>query len=139
MRYALFATTTGHCAVALAKVLHVLPAPAIFRLPLMRAIFSGVIIHQDQLVPVLAPWTLDDATSAAAANCPLIMLCEAEFGRLGIPVKQIERITAVGELPEPTGDQKQDRILEVSGVNYRLLDLNRLLDASRDIASQRRG
>ena len=139
MRFALFSTTAGRCAVALDKVLHVLPAPTLFVLPLMRVIFSGVIIHQDQLVPVLAPWSLGEASPAVASNVPLILLCEAEFGRLGIPVSQIERITADGELPDPSGEQNQDGILEVSGVNYRLLDLNRLLDASRNIASQCRG
>lgn len=130
MRLALFETLGAPCSIALEKVLHVLTAPQVFRVPLLRRSFSGGVAYQGQIVPLLAEKKLEVRGAGKKPQPAFVLVCEAEYGLVAVPADKIVRITKNDEMrPEMTsGSDSQSETCEVSGRDYRLLDLNRVLE-----------
>jgi len=129
MRLALFETSGEQCAVELDKVLHVLTAPEIFRLPLLKNIFTGGFLYQGQVVPLLSASAVEAAQGDIMTQAGFVLVCEAEFGLLGVPADKIIRITRSEESGqgEAVGDLHGESY-EINGCTYRQLDLNAVLD-----------
>lgn len=131
MRLALFEILEVSCSVPLDKVLHVLTAPQVFRLPLLRSCFSGGLVYQGQVVPLLAckPPQKGDKNKNQPA---FTLVCEAEYGLVAIPADRIVRITNEAEISSVTlsGCNFQGETCNIDGRDYRLLDLNQVLDDS---------
>lgn len=132
MRLALFESSGVLCSVPLDKVLHILTDPQIFSLPLLRPCFSGGILYQRQVLPLLAEGPQAILGSAANRKHPFVLVCEAEYGLVGIPADRVLRITKAGEVdvgafPEHDPENEQ---CEINGRDCRLLDLNKVMDDS---------
>jgi len=93
MRLALFEISTVSCSVPLDKVLHVLTEPDVFVLPLLRDCFSGGLIYQRQLVPLLKGRKPEAEEEVVDSPPAFVLVCEAEFGLIGVPADRIIRIT----------------------------------------------
>jgi chemotaxis signal transduction protein len=126
MRWALFEKSGVSLAVALEKVLHVLTAPQVFELPLLKRVFTGGIIYQGQVVPLLVGAS-DPGQQEAAA---FVIVCEAEFGLIGLPADRIieitktDNVTPGGDATELSGSEDNENI----SCDYRHLDLNAILE-----------
>lgn len=130
MRMALFEISGVSCSVALDKVLHVMTNPHMFSLPLLNPCFAGALTYQGKVVPVLAS-EHPEAQEAKMNMAPAFtIVCEAEFGMIGVPADKIVRITKTGEVSADaiSGCDSQNELCEVSGHKYRMLDLNRMLE-----------
>lgn len=129
MRWALFEKSGVTIAVALEKVLHVLTAPPVFAMPLLKPVFAGGFVYQGQVVPLLRekPGTDSIDTGQDAA---FVLVCEAEFGLLGIPADRIIRITkSAGQTPgEDTARMSGNEENDINNCEYRQLDLNQVLE-----------
>jgi chemotaxis signal transduction protein len=137
MRLTLFRLGEERFALPLAKVLHIVPAPEVFNLPLLRPLFRGVCVRQDELVPIVSERVLCRQGSVSSEQTSFLLICEAEYGGLGIPAALIERITAGGEVnldSDQTCDARYPESFELAGSEYRLLDLNLLLETPKDRA-----
>ena len=130
MRMALFETLEVSCSVSLERVLHVLTTPQVFNLPLLRRSFAGGVLYQGQIVPLLAGHVIGKRTAGSIQPPAFALVCEADFGLVAVPADRIVRITGTGEIsPEIiTGNDSQDEVCEIGGRDYRLLDLNRVLE-----------
>jgi len=118
-------------ALPLEKVWHILLTPRLFPLALIRPGFKGVFLHQDEVLPLLdLPGLL--AVPGSGKECPYVMVCETEFGPLGLPVDQILQIVErqLGALTEdePEADRfSAEKNFVYNGNRYLLLDLGALL------------
>lgn len=129
MRLALFETSGGSCSVALDKVLHVLTDPPVFKLPLLNRVFIGGFVYQGQFVPLLSK-SSSSMVEDESLQASFVIVCEAEFGLVGVPADRIMRITKAEEVG-PGGDAMDgchSESYEINGCNYRQLDLNAILD-----------
>ena len=128
MRLALFETSGESCSVALDKVLHVLTAPPVFKLPLLNQVFVGSFIYHGQIVPLLRR-SSSSKDQSLSLQTSFVIVCEAEFGLVGVPADRIMRITKAEEVG-PEGDAMgfcHGESFEINGCNYRQLDLNAIL------------
>ncbi len=132
MRLALFETLDVSCSIQLDKILHVLTAPKVFRLPLLRSCFSGGLVYQGQVVPLLVCKPPQKGDKRNNHQPSFTLVCEAEFGLVAVPADKIVRITNEGEIGSETisGCNFQSETFEIDGRDYRLLDLNQVLDDS---------
>jgi chemotaxis signal transduction protein len=130
MRLALFEVSETPCAVALDKVLHILTGPHVYRLPLLRSCFAGVFVYQGQAVPLLASERHGANNERTNLHPAFVLVCEAEFGLLGVPAEKIVRITKTGEIDSEifSAGDFQDQVFEMSGRDFRLLDLNQIME-----------
>lgn len=130
MRMALFETLEVPCSVPLERVLHVLTTPQVFSLPLLRRSFAGGVLYQGQIVPLLADHVVEKRATVSVLPPAFALVCEANFGLVAVPANRIVRITGSGEKsPEIiSGNDSQNEVCEIGGRDYRLLDLNRLLE-----------
>ena len=131
MRLALFETLKVPCSIPLDKILHVLTAPQLFRLPLLRPCFVGGLVYQGQDVPLLASKP-PERGSKAIHQPAFALVCEAEFGVVAVPADKIVCITKIGEISSMTMSEcsSHGETCEIGGRDYRLLDLNRVLEDS---------
>jgi chemotaxis signal transduction protein len=130
MRLALFEISAVSCSVPLDKVLHVLTEPNVFVLPLLRGCFSGGLIYQGQLVPLLKGVKPEAKGEVADPLPAFVLVCEAEFGLIGVPADRIIRITKNEEVDSdamPRLDSHQDTY-QINNCEYRFLDLNRVVE-----------
>lgn len=127
MRLALFELSTVPCSVPLDKVLHVLTAPTIFTLPLLRHCFAGGLVFQGELVPLLKGHKAEVGVDLHPA---FVIVCEAEFGLIGVPADRILRITKNDEVDSDNLSEfdTQHETCEIHNCEYRFLDLNRVGD-----------
>lgn len=124
MRLALFEISAVSCSVPLDKVLHVLTEPKVFVLPLLRGCFSGGLIYQGQLVPLLKGRKAEgDVVDPLPA---FVLVCEAEFGLIGVPADRIIRITKNEEVD--SGVISGLDSCQINNCEYRFLDLNRVVE-----------
>lgn len=133
MRLALFRNAGQDLAVSLDLVLKVLQEPPVFGLPLLRTCFGKVLVFEDQVVPLVRSFPGVPEHAAEAGPPQIVLVCEAEFGRIGIPAEKVERITAPGERlarlePEAQAAGGEEEIYHVSGQAYRLLNVNQLIE-----------
>lgn len=130
MRLTLFEASGESCAIELDKVIHILTAPPVFKLPLLNRGFYGGFIHQGQVVPLLNRSSALFENKDETMQVPFVMLCNAGFGSIGVPADKMVRITKAGEFS--TGGDAMGRSrresYEINGCRYRLLDLNMILD-----------
>lgn len=130
MRLALFETSGLPCAIPLDNVLNILTEPHIFRLPLIRPCFAGGLVYQGKITPLMVGSCVGIGDDNRNQSPAFAIVCEAEFGLVAIPANRIIRITKTGEIDlelVPSGDF-QGKKCEIDGCNYRLLDLNRVLE-----------
>ena len=129
MRWALFEKSGVSLAVPLEKVLHVLTAPKVFELPLLKRVFVGGIVYQGQVVPLVGE-TVGAASSVNEETAAFVIICEAEFGLVGLPADRIieitktDKVTAGGDATELSGSHDNRNI----SCDYRQLDLNAILE-----------
>jgi chemotaxis signal transduction protein len=130
MRLALFKISTVSCSVPLDKVLHVLTDPHVFSLPLLRHCFAGGLIYQEQFVPLLKGGKTETRGADEDLQPVFVLVCEAEFGLIGVPADKIIRITKNGEVDSESipGHVSQHKTCEINNCEYRLLDLNRVVE-----------
>lgn len=130
MRLALFEISGVFCAVALEKVLHVLTGPQVFMLPLLRSSFAGALVYKEQVVPLLACEDSTEGLGEKKTQPGFVLVCEAEFGLLGLPADRIVRITNVGEIDPQTLRETDsvDQCFAMDGCDFHLLDLNQVMD-----------
>ena len=132
MRLALFEISKSSYYVSLDKVLHVLTGPHIFKLPLLRGCFAGGLIYQGQVVPLLTGGPLDENEDNVNVQPGFVLVCEAEFGLIGVPADKIVRITKIDEIDSEdiAGSASQYETCKIDGCDYHLLDLNRIVEDS---------
>lgn len=134
MRLVLFETAAARSAVCMTSVLHVLQEPAIWPLPCVRSGFAGVILYQEQIVPLLSGPVDSDSVDSGADDPQgrFVLVCEAPFGLVGIPAERIERITSVGEIDnhEVSGQGCPVETIKINGLDYCLYNLNHLLETA---------
>jgi chemotaxis signal transduction protein len=130
MRLALFEVLETPCAVALDKVLHILTGPHVFRLPLLRSCFTGVFVYQGQVVPLLTSKRSGAKNERINLHPGFVLVCEAEFGLLGVPAEKIVQITKTGEVDSGISSEgdSQDQVFGMGGRDFRLLDLNQIME-----------
>ena len=131
-RMALMRIGADRFALSLERVLHILPAPSVFPLPLIRAVFQGVFIYQGELVAQLEPAAL---LGRSNGECPLTVVYGTDLGLLGLPVDQILQIVELQmgtvEACEPTPSARfpvQNKFV-YNGNEYPWLDVEALLQA----------
>ena len=131
MSLALLETLEDPCSIELDKVLHVLTAPQLFRLPLLRPCFVGGLVYQGQVVPLLVS-KLSEREDKTIHSPAFALVCEAEFGVVAVPAEKIVCITKAGEISSMTMSEcsSHGETCEIGGRDYRLLDLNRVLEDS---------
>jgi chemotaxis signal transduction protein len=132
MRLILFETLAVPCSISLDKVLHVLTSPQLFILPLLRPSFVGAVVYQGQVIPMLAGNASEKGEGTVNRQPAFCLICEAEFGSVAIPADKIVRITEAGEVSSKimSGCDSRDETCEIDDRDYRLLDLNQVLDDS---------
>jgi len=132
MRLILFETLAVPCSISLDKVLHVLTSPQLFMLPLLRSSFVGAIVYQGQVIPLLAGNSPEKGEGEVNRQPAFAIICEAEYGLVAIPADRIVRITKAGEVSSRVmpGCDSRDEKFEIGNHDYRLLDLNQVLDDS---------
>ena len=128
VKYALFAFSGGHFVLPIDKVIYILPAPQIFPLPGLRDWFDGVLVYQDEIVPHLALGRMLDVGAMRPAG--LTIICQAEYGLIGLPADQVQRIEDAGQVE--IGDSVQNdeighRLHSSEGTGHILLDVDRLM------------
>lgn len=130
MRLALFEVSGISYSIFLDKVLHILTEPHVFRLPLLRACFSGMFIHHGKVVPLLACEPSEGGDGKVNSAPAFVLVCEAEFGLLGVPADRVVRITKIEEVDAEamSGFDMHGGMCEISGSSYRLLDLNGIVE-----------
>jgi hypothetical protein len=130
MRLALFETSAVYSSVPLDKVLHVLTEPNVFVLPLLRSCFAGGLIYQGQLVPLLRGRKSEVEGGAVDPLPAFVLVCEAEFGLIGVPADRIIRITKNEEVDSAThsGFNTHQETCQINNCEYRFLDLNRVVE-----------
>ena len=129
MRWGLFEKSGVSLAVALEKVLHVLTAPQVVCLPLLKPVFSGGIVYQGQVVPLLSD-AVGDSPPGTLEDAAFVVVCEAEFGLVGIPADRIVEITKSDKVNAGEGATRSsgsENNINIS-CDYRQLDLNAILD-----------
>lgn len=131
MRRALFERSGVPCSIPLDKVLHILTAPAVFKLPLLRPAFVGAFVYDERVVPLLAGESRR-VDGGAEQEVPFVLVCEAEFGLVGIPADKILKITRAGEIESGGADHggSSGQSCEINGRDYRQLELNDVLEES---------
>ena len=132
MRLILFENLEVPCSISLDKVLHVLTSPQVFMLPLLRPSFVGAIVYQGQVIPLLAGNSPEKGEGKVNRQPAFALICEAEYGFVAIPADRIVRITKTGEMNSKimSGCDSRDETCEIDNRDYRLLDLNQVLDDS---------
>ena len=131
MRLALFRSGGRSLAVPLEVVRKVLHEPPVFDLPLLRACFGKVLVFEGQLVPLVRG---EPESGPRIEQPPIVLICDAEFGRVGIPADKVERITAPEESATPieaeaaAANGASEEMCRVSGQAYRLLNVNHLIE-----------
>lgn len=130
MRLALFEISTVSCSVPLDKVRHVLTEPNVFLLPLLRGCFSGGLIYQGQLVPLLKGCKPESEGEVVDSLPAFVLVCEAEFGLIGVPADRIIRITKSEEVDFDaiSGPDSHQDMCQNNNCEYRFLDLNRVVE-----------
>lgn len=130
MRLALFETSGESHSVALDKVIHVLTAPSVFRLPLLNRVFCGGFVYQGQVVPLLNNSSPAIEQNDENLQASFVIVCEAEFGLVGVPADRIIRLTKPEEVSLGGGSvgNTHSESYEINGCNYRQMDLNAILD-----------
>ncbi len=129
-RLALFEISSISCSIPLDKVLRVLTEPQLFKLPLLRDCFAGGLIFQEQFVPVLSCENTNSQNLEKRLQPIYVLVCEAEFGLVGIPADKIVKITKIGEIGSeviPEADSQYDTC-KIDGCDYHLLDLNLIVE-----------
>ncbi len=126
MRLALFEISDVSCSVSLDKVLHVLTEPKVFVLPLLHGCFSGGLIYQGQLVPLLKGCKPEAEGDVVDPLPAFVLVCEAEFGLVGVPADRIIRITKNEEVD--SGVMSGLDSCQINNCEYRFLDLNRVVE-----------
>lgn len=107
-KYALFRVQGRGFALAVQQLAQVLDAPRIFALPELRKPFAGVLLLGEEPVPFF-DWRRPDPISAPPASTPYVVLCNTEFGMLGLPADEARQVVplnlndaeAAGEEPLP--------------------------------------
>lgn len=130
MRLILFEVSGTLSSLLLDKVLHVLNGPGVFELPLMRRCFAGGVLYQGQFVPLLEGGCSETPEDEAGQRPACVLVCEAEFGLIGVPADRILRITKTGEIDSEvvSGCGSQHQTFEINRCEYRLLDLNLVVE-----------
>lgn len=130
MRLALFEIAGNRCALQLDKVLHVVTEPQLFPLPLLRHNFVGGFLFKGRVVPLLVSDQPSVGHASGSLTAAFVIVCEAEFGLVGVPADRIIRITHPEEARLETLDEGVcgDRVCKVNDINYRLLDLNQIVE-----------
>lgn len=129
MRQTLFESSGEPCSIPLDKVLHILTDPTVFKLPLLRPAFVGAFVFNEQVVPLLAGKSRR-VNGGAGHDVPFVLVCEAEFGLVGVPADRILKITSAAEIGSGGVDQEipSGQSCEINGRTYRQLELNDVLE-----------
>jgi len=101
-------------------------------LPLLRPSFAGAIVYQGQVIPLLTGNSPEKGEEKVNRQPAFALICEAEYGLVAIPADRIVRITKAGEVSSKimSGCDSRDETCEIDDRDYRLLDLNQVLDDS---------
>ena len=130
MRLSLFEISSVFCSVPLDKVLYVLTEPGVFVLPLLRGCFSGGLIYQGRLVPLLKGCKLEAEGGFVDLLPAFVLVCEAEFGLKCVPTDRIIVITENEEVESDavSGFDSLQDTCQINNCEYRFLDLNRVVE-----------
>lgn len=101
-------------------------------LPLLRPSFVGGIVYHGQVIPLLAGNSPEKSEGKVNRQPAFVLICEAEYGLVAIPADRIVRITKAGEVSSKimSGCDSRDGTCDIDDRDYRLLDLNQVLDDS---------
>ena len=119
-------------ALPMEAVRHILLTPRIIPLVLIRPGFKGVFLHQDEILPLLdLPRLLAGAVSGP--ENPYVVVCDTDYGPLGIFVDQVLQIVERGAGALRSGDLVPDQkpaenSFVYNGNTYPLLDIEALLN-----------
>lgn len=126
----LFELQESGFALPVAAVEHIVPAPRVFPLPLLRAGFAGVFIDRDGVVPFLAPRVFGLPLRPAGLS-RYALVCGSEAGPVGLPAAELLGIVnrQEGHVEAAAGGNAAgfDRVFVHGDRRYALLDVERLL------------
>lgn len=134
-KIALFALADRVFALPVEGVRHIVSAPRIFSLPLLRKGLRGVFLYQGEVVPLLDLWGIfGKKAPIAEAGGQFTVVHSTESGLVGLPVSQVLSIVNPerGTLEyEAEGNQTTDldRVFVCEGKRYPLLDIEKLVNS----------
>ena len=131
-KVALFRLQGRAFALAVEKIDHILQGTQVYPLPMMGKGFSGVIVHDDDVVPFFDLWRyLSLCRDRQRCDSPFTVMYISEFGNIGLPADEVVRIvdSSAGAFEQVEDEEKKvaDRYFLFSGEHYALVNEMMLL------------
>jgi chemotaxis signal transduction protein len=126
-KVALFSLESTTFALPVMGIRHILSAPRIFPLPLLRSEFCGVFLYQGEIVPLLNLWKRFGMTVWPSVP-QFTAVMSTELGLIGLPAGQVRRIVNREQgMLEDAADEDGRRIFICAETKYPLLDIEEMI------------
>lgn len=119
-------------AVAVGQVGHIIETDHVYRLPLCREGFTGVVVYEDELIPCLDLFSAFDLeVSSELRDSPYTIIYCSEIGTVGLPADKVLQVVdgASGELIQGG----ETVFFEHKNQKFRLLEIDLLLSSIPDV------
>jgi chemotaxis signal transduction protein len=131
-KVALFSLGSTSFALPVEGIRHILFAPRIFPLPLLRSEFCGVFLYQGEIIPLFNLWQRFGMTICPSAN-RFTAVMSTEVGLVGLPAGEAPRIICreQGGLKDAANEEQSpgaDRTFIHAETEYSLLDVEELIE-----------
>lgn len=134
-KVALFELDGNAFALPVEGIQHIIPVQKVFPLPLLRSGFGGVLLHQNEVVPLFELWRIfGGQPPQSCSGGRYTVVYRTGFGPVGLPADQVLRIVdreagvvegaVEAETAAPSG-----RVFVFAGSSYPLLDVEALVTA----------
>lgn len=113
------------------RIRHILAEARVFPLVCLRSGFSGVFLFDGDVIPLLLPEALDTGRMETGMM-PYIVICQTDFGEVGLPINQTVRIVDAKEgrlepAPPDIEPAAVSQLFVCRDESYPLLDVDTLL------------
>jgi len=131
VKVALFSLNGASFALPVEEIRHILSAPRIFPLPLLRSEFSGVFLYQGEIVPLLNLGKRF-GIKGSSASIQFTVVMSTELGFVGLPAGQVPRIVGreLGSLRDAEDEDRSTgatRYFIYAETEYPLLNIEELI------------
>lgn len=114
------------------RIWHILAELPVYPLVRLRTGFSGVFLFAGEIIPLLEPSLVPGMTGELDCVAPYIVICQSDYGGVGVPVERAVRIVETNEgsvSPAPPGTEPAiaSQIFLWQGKPYPMLDVDTLL------------
>lgn len=111
---------------------HILQEPEVFTLAGLCRGLSGVFLFADDIVPIISADILSDLGPYRAGKNSYTIVCQSEYGIVGLPVESSVRIVEesdgnVEDAPAEEESAVVSRFFSFEGFRYPILDLEKML------------